>query len=144
VVSRSGSLKQKYSRLSEVSQLRYRAARLHRLGWAYVAWRADTKSANLAQPCLKLRLQSIAEKCTYEYIHGTYTSKEGQAFLMSSESTVPTSPPPQSFFLLAKTFKTSIKATYIEKNVYESVKRGGHYLCVSFRVDKGGGVWRQF
>ncbi len=46
----SGSLKQKYSRLSEVSQLGYRPA------WAYVAWRAGTKSANLAQPCLKLRL----------------------------------------------------------------------------------------
>jgi hypothetical protein len=39
---------EKYSRLSEVSQLRYRPASLHR---AYVAWRAGTKSANLAQPC---------------------------------------------------------------------------------------------
>ncbi len=26
------------------------------IGWAYVAWRAGTRSANLAQPCLKLRL----------------------------------------------------------------------------------------
>ncbi len=42
---RSGSLKQKYSRLSEVSQLLYRPARLHRL---HVAWRASAKSANLA------------------------------------------------------------------------------------------------
>ncbi len=41
--ARNGSLKQKYSRLSEVSQLRYRPARLHRLGGT--------------QPCLKLRLQ---------------------------------------------------------------------------------------
>ncbi len=29
------------------------------IGWAYVAWRAGTKSANLAQSCLKLRF-SIA------------------------------------------------------------------------------------
>ncbi len=28
------------------------------IGWAYVAWRAGTKSANLAQPFLKLRLPS--------------------------------------------------------------------------------------
>ncbi len=30
------------------------------IGWAYVAWRAGTKSTNLAQPCLKLRLQHSA------------------------------------------------------------------------------------
>jgi hypothetical protein len=27
------------------------------IGWAYVAWQAGTKSANLAQPCLEHRLQ---------------------------------------------------------------------------------------
>jgi hypothetical protein len=47
---RSGSLQQKYSRLSEVSQPGY-------IGWDYVAWRAGTKSANLDQSCLKLRLR---------------------------------------------------------------------------------------
>jgi hypothetical protein len=54
---RSGSLKQKYSRLSEVSQLMYRTGSPGNIGWAYVAWRAGTKSVNLAQPCLKRRLQ---------------------------------------------------------------------------------------
>jgi hypothetical protein len=54
---RSGSLKQKYSRLSEVSQIRYRTGPPGYIGWAYVAWRAGKKSANLAQPCLKRRLQ---------------------------------------------------------------------------------------
>ncbi len=38
-VSLRGSLKQKYSRLSEVSQLWYRPARLHRLGLCSLAGR---------------------------------------------------------------------------------------------------------
>jgi hypothetical protein len=59
--TRSGSLKKKYSRLSEVSQLRTgqaRPARLHRLGLCSLACRYQV-SYNLAQPCLKLRLQII-------------------------------------------------------------------------------------
>ncbi len=55
LLSRSGTLKQKISWLSEVSQRWYWPARLHRL--VYVAWQAGRKSANLTQPCLKLRLQ---------------------------------------------------------------------------------------
>ncbi len=32
------------------------------IGWAYVAWRAGTKSANFAHPCLKLWLLDFAER----------------------------------------------------------------------------------
>jgi hypothetical protein len=44
----------KYSRLSEV--ISYGTGPPGYIDWAYVAWRAGTKSANLAQTCLKLRL----------------------------------------------------------------------------------------
>jgi hypothetical protein len=50
--SRVWSLKQKYSRLSEVSQLwYYRPTRLHRLGLCSLVGRYE-----VAQPCLKLPL----------------------------------------------------------------------------------------
>jgi hypothetical protein len=77
----------------------------------------------------------------YKYIHGTYTSKEGQeAFLMSSEQLCP----PPSFFLLAKILKTSIKAT-LREIFYTRVGREVSITTVlAFMWIEGGGGWSQF
>jgi hypothetical protein len=81
------------------------------IGWDYEAWRAGTKSANLAQPCLKLRLLDIS--LFFLILFGIRDPLRNMKASLSPFGRAPHLQVPcsylQIYYILARTFKKKWK-----------------------------------